>query len=129
MKSLRYTVDKLLKGMKPVTVYPESLQAHYNRLPDSIEVVWQRDGGMIVGTIVADNFEFATQGEGPAEFIDMVNDAVATSYNIPESYRDEIKKFHTFIPRDEKDLEYLNNQSILSAKYSVTKQAKAFEHA
>ena len=62
------------------------MEAYYNRLPDSIEVEWQRDGKYIVGKINAGDKKFMTQAISAKEFVDMVNDALLVVYNIPEAY-------------------------------------------
>lgn len=67
--------------------------ALYHRLPDSIGVSWERDGKYIVGTIEAGGKKFFTQGKGADDFVEMVNDAVYTMYDVPEPYRPGMKAY------------------------------------
>lgn len=79
---------------KPI-VYEEVVISCYNKLPDKIKVDWKRNGKYIVGKIQADEHEFYTQALSAKEFVDMVNEALFITYNIPEEYFDilEDKKF------------------------------------
>jgi len=52
-----------------------------------IGVSWQRDGKFIIGSItVDDGDEFMTQAKSAKEFVEMVNDAIYATYEIPAEY-------------------------------------------
>jgi hypothetical protein len=74
-------------------IIPEVRAVHYNHLPDTISVEWQRDGEYIVGIIKTENKEFMTQGKGADDFVEMVHDAVYTMYDVPELYRSVMKAY------------------------------------
>lgn len=93
---------------------PEAYSAYINKLPDSIQVQWKRDGVFIIGNIITDDFAFLTQGKGADDFIDMVNDAVMTIYDIPDDYLKVVKKARSFTPKPE-ELSQLKNGEILKA--------------
>lgn len=92
----------------------EAFEAYFNRLPQFIEVSWFRDGKYIVGNIKAGDQEFMTQGLNGDDFIEMVNDAVYTMFDIPEDYIDVIEKAKTFQPPVE-ERKKLEDQSVQSS--------------
>lgn len=67
-------------------IAPEAALGYFNRLPDRISVRWFRDGEFIIGDVIAGDAAFKTQAKSPVEFVDMVNDAVFASYEIPTRY-------------------------------------------
>lgn len=88
----------LLKSLQSLLrPQPELLRevyiAHFHRLPDNIQVAWEREGEYIVGTIKAGDKEFMTQGKGPEDFVEMVHDAVYTAFDIPGPYRPGMKAY------------------------------------
>ena len=66
----------------------EVVDCFWQKLPHTIEVKWFRDGKFIVGEVKADNYKFITQGENAKEFIEMVNDALFSVYEVPNDYFD-----------------------------------------
>lgn len=104
---------KILKTLKknifPPKLSQEALAAYINRLPEHLEVQWFRDGNFIIGTIVADNKKFMTQGMDGDDFIEMVNDAIVSVNNIPEDYVDVIRSMKTYLPPAEERARLFNN--------------------
>ena len=95
---MSYSVDKVKQEVRKrfSRRYPEVLFACVNKLPENIEVSWEREDGLIVGTIRADEgHEFMTQGRNAKEFIEMVNDAV---YDVPIEYYDLLEKYKAYVP-------------------------------
>lgn len=71
----------------------EAFVAYFHKLPDTVQVSWERDGRFIVGHVEAGGFTFSTQGRDANNFVEMVNDAVYTVYDIPEDYRRFMKAY------------------------------------
>lgn len=94
IKTLFRSAVARLRG--PLSI--EAIEAYYHKIPNSIQVSWERDGDMIVGTVKAGNHEFYTQGKDADDFIEMVNDAVYTVYEIPFEYLDVIERLKPFSP-------------------------------
>ena len=102
----------------------EAFIAYFNKLPDTVEVSWMKDGGLIVGKVIAGDNEFMTQGRNADDFIEMVNDAVITAYRIPESYIEALKKTgKTYLPAKEVWIN-LNDGKITRSKFSFEKKAE-----
>jgi hypothetical protein len=98
----------------------EAFDAYFNRLPDSIQVDWFRDGNFIIGNISDGSNKFMIQGKNPDDFIDMVNDAVIAMNNIPSSYVDVIKKSKTYVPNSE-ERKSLGDVAVMSATMGIIK--------
>lgn len=66
----------------------EVIHAYFHKLPDSIHVLWKRDGGFIIGEIrLSDDSEpIFTQARNSKEFVRMVNDAVYIALNFKPEY-------------------------------------------
>jgi hypothetical protein len=94
----------------PPKIYREVFDAYYFRLPENIKVDWQRDGNFIIGKVIAGNNEFITQGKSADDFVEMVNDAIYTSFGIPLEYIDAIRNARPYYPPTEirKQLEDLS---------------------
>lgn len=107
-------IQKRLREAKlflfPPKKYREVFDAYYFRLPENITVNWERDGNFIIGKVTAGNNKFVTQGKSADDFVEMVNDAIYTSFGVPLEYIDEIKKARPFYPPIEvrRQLEDLN---------------------
>lgn len=71
----------------------EALSAYFQKLPDSIQVHWERSDALIVGQVVAGEFTFVTQGRNAGDFVEMVHDAVYTVFDIPDEYRRFMKAY------------------------------------
>lgn len=99
----------------------EALIAYFNRLPAGITVRWEKDGQYIIGTINAEKNEFMTQSKNPDDFVDMVNDAIYTVYNIPERYRRHMK---SYLPSGD-ELKKLGSSKILNSTLNIRKTATA----
>ncbi len=99
----------------------EAFDAYYHKLPDQIEVRWFRDSGMIIGEVTAGDKKFMTQGKDASDFVEMVNDAVYTVYEIPRDYLGIIKESHSFSPK-EHILKVLSDGKTLSGDMLVKKE-------
>ncbi len=106
-----FTVQKLSK---------KAFEAYYYRLPDTISVRWQRDGKFIVGEVSDGKHTFVTQGRNTDEFVEMVNDALLTIYNIPRQYQDVVRLAKTYEPPLEVRKQ-LEDTTILTANFSSHK--------
>ncbi len=98
--------------------YSEAFFAYCNKLPDRVEVSWERDNNYIIGTVKTDDREFVTQGISAGDFIEMVNESLIVSYDIPRDYADIVKKAKVFVPSAE-ELEKLRDPSIKSANFGI----------
>ena len=121
-------LGKLFHSLKRTTFVPEAFFAYYNRLPERVEVNWERDGEYFIGRVKAGEYEFMTQGKGVKDFIDMVNDAVCTVYDIPVEYDAIIQKARTYMPDDE-TLELLWKGEPAGKSYSFMKSREVLRHA
>ncbi len=65
---------------------PEAFYAYIHRMPDTVSVKWQKDGDYIVGEVGFDNFSFVTQARSAEEFVELVNEGVVISNNVPKDY-------------------------------------------
>ncbi|MFA5187759.1 MAG: hypothetical protein WC460_00160 [Patescibacteria group bacterium] len=101
-------------------LYREAAEAYWNKLPQEIEVSWFRDGKYIIGQINAEGNKFMTQGRNADEFIDMVNDAVFSVYEIPPEYF-EILSPKKFTPKSN-EYERLRNNGIIAGEISLERQ-------
>jgi hypothetical protein len=101
-------------------LYREAAEAYWNKLPQGIEVSWFRDGKYIVGHINAEGNRFMTQGRNADEFIDMVNDAVFSVYEIPQEYFGILSP-KKFTPKSD-EYERLKNIDIATGKISLERQ-------
>ena len=110
---------KILNFFYQPKICQEAFTAYYNRLPNSIEVEWQRDGKYIVGKINAGDKKFMTQAVSAREFVDMVNDALFVVYKIPAEYFKALncKKFE---PSAEQ-FAVLNNGAVKNSKIQFSK--------
>ena len=100
----------------------EAFDAYFYRLPEQISVSWMRDGKFIVGSIADEGHEFLTQAQSGDEFIEMVNDAVYTFHDIPESYREAIAEHRAYNPslQERKKLEDAQvHNSVISFKKDI----------
>ncbi|PIY96101.1 MAG: hypothetical protein COY66_05095 [Candidatus Kerfeldbacteria bacterium CG_4_10_14_0_8_um_filter_42_10] len=100
---------------------PEAFIAYLSKLPSSIQVKWIRDGKFIIGWISADDNEFMTQGKNAEEFIEMVNDAVYTAYEIPDNYVTVINKYKAYKPPIE-EMKKLKDGSVSKANFNAKKE-------
>lgn len=99
----------------------EAFTAYFHRLPDSIEVNWHREGKFIVGRVAADGKKFMTQGLNVDEFVEMVNDAVITVFDIPEDYINVINKSKAYLPTAE-EYKRLNDNKISHSSFGSRKR-------
>ena len=107
---------KFIKLFRP-RLSQEQLDCYFNRLPDSIQVKWERDDKFIVGWVKEDGNEYMTQGMNAKDFIEMVNDVVYTMHDIPEEYRLAMKSYSP----NERAMRALKDNSIKSASIQVEK--------
>ncbi|MCX6746494.1 MAG: hypothetical protein NTX00_05825 [Candidatus Parcubacteria bacterium] len=111
---------KLLKNLFKKPIYIEVAEAYWHKLPEEIEVKWFRDGEYIIGKITADGHDFMTQGKDARDFIDMVNDAVFSVYEIPKQYFDVLNA-KRFYPKQEA-LMKLNDNKISFGEINLEKE-------
>ena len=118
------TIMSLLEQIKEFFVKPEIYEeaaiAYFNRLPNSVQVSWFRDGKFIVGRITADGQELMTQAFSAKEFVEMVNDAVFSFYGIPKEYFKVLdkKKMHP----SKEGFDRLNDAAIQKSTMSLEKE-------
>lgn len=116
-----FNKGKILRFFYQPKIYKEAFDAYYNRLPDSIEVDWQRDGKYIIGKIKAGDKKFMTQAVSAKEFVDMVNDALFVVYKIPDEYFKALES-RKFKPLPE-EFKAMNNAAIKKSKIEFSKVA------
>jgi hypothetical protein len=118
------TLKKIYRylSFKP-SLSQEAFVAYFHRLPDNIQVSWRRDGDMIVGQVIAGDKEFYTQGRNADEFIEMVNDAIYTAYEIPFGYIDAVSSARAFRPKED-ELRALYNGKVPGANLSILRDKK-----
>ena len=119
---------KFLKSLFKQKLSREAFGAYFYRLPSSIEVSWFRDGKYIVGTIKTEDQEFSTQGLDADDFIEMVNDAVYTMYDIPDEYIDLLKTVKTYSPQL-KEKQKLQDASIKNSIIRFLKNEEVLQTA
>lgn len=112
----------LLKiGLRKLDIDRDAFEAYFHKLPEKIQVSWFKDGKFIIGRIKTDEKEFMTQGHDADEFIDMVNDALITVYNIPKDYIDLLRSKKTYNP-DYEQRKLLEDASVRSGKFGSKKE-------
>ncbi len=109
-------------------LHQEVFDACFYKLPKKVQVNWFRDKGYIIGTINTGNNEFATQGKNADDFIEMVNDAIFTMYDIPEDYMDVISKARTYTP-PQQEMEKLRNKNNSRASFGFVKNKEILKVA
>jgi len=99
-------------------VEPEVMRAYLDKLPGNIKVNWKRESdGYIVGDIATEDYTFSTQGKNGDDFIEMVNDAVFTMYDVKRDHIDLLKKFYYIKPRSAEEMEKLKAKKIHSSMF------------
>lgn len=113
MSPLRYRLHLVWNALpwNKEEVIPEVAEVHVQNLPKHVEVSWERDGEMIVGTISLDGDAIMTQAESAKEFVEMVNDAIYTACNIPNLYVPVLGGLTRVHPTDE-EFTKLDNASV-----------------
>lgn len=107
----------------------EALFAYYHKLPNKIQVRWFRDGKYIVGEVNDGSKVFFTQGKNAEDFINMVNESLIASYNIPYDYFDALKSVKQFQPKPEERIR-LENLKVLEGSFGSKKiEEKALKFA
>jgi hypothetical protein len=107
-------------------VYKEAFDAYFNRLPNTLQTQWFRDGDFIIGKVeTEDGTSFVTQAKNADEFIEMVNDALFAVYEIPKEYFDSLMTVKKFLPKKE-EFERLNNASIKGSSLGFIKKELKF---
>ncbi|MBI4426556.1 MAG: hypothetical protein HY567_03175 [Candidatus Kerfeldbacteria bacterium] len=101
-------------------IEPEALLAYFYRLPEKIEVSWEKDGQYIIGRIKTDDKEFLTQGVDSDDFIEMVNDAVYSAYEIPNDYIEVVSQLRPYFPKPE-EKEKLESVAVTRSRFSTHK--------
>lgn len=98
----------------------EVAQCYADRLPQNIRVSWIRDGRQIVGTIFFSDEDFVmTAGETAEEFVEMVNDAIYASCEIPPQYIPALGgKMRIHPPRSE--MEKLRDAAVKNSNFNFS---------
>lgn len=112
----------------PPKICKEVFNAYYFRLPENIRVDWQRDGSFIIGKVIAGDNEFITQGKSADDFVEMVNDAIYTSFGIPLEYIDAIRSARPYYPTAE-IRKQLEDVSIKENTLSIRRNKNAMQLA
>lgn len=119
---------RILKKLFKPAIIPEAYFAYFHRLPDEIQAEWFRDDGFIVGRVRAGGKEFVTQGADADDFIRMVNECVATVFDIPEDYADLVTRTRTFLPSPA-DRRMLDDKSVTRRSFGFVKHELTFKVA
>jgi len=120
---MSYFISFFIKFFKP-QLTREQFYAYFDKLPNNIEVSWFRDGKFIIGRIDAEGYKFMTQAISAKEFIEMVNDAILSIYEIPKEYFSSLEG-KLFIPTDE-EFQRLNNEAVRKSKMDFKKDVKVY---
>jgi len=116
---LKLRCSLIRKIFKP-EIIPEAFFAYYHKLPSNVSVEWFRDGGFIVGKVLADDKSFMTQGVSADDFINTVNESILTVFNIPYAYFDILKQSKSYIPKRD-EYERLKDTSINTSTMGINK--------
>lgn len=106
----------------------EVFDAYFHKLPENIEVKWFRDEGYIVGAIDTNGGKCFTQGKNAEDFINMVNDAVFTAYDIPEDYTDAISALRAYKPPED-EMNKLRDKKVKNSILGFIKNKEALKIA
>jgi len=104
----------------PSEMYLEEAIAFVNRLPNDIQVHWQRDGKFIIGEITDGDHSYLTQAKSAKELVEMVNDVVYSVYGVKQKYF-RILGENKYYPNPE-EFEKLNNAAIDKEEMNFIKQ-------
>lgn len=127
MQMFRANLFRWLRSLLPICFRHLDLtvfQCQWQKLPNSIEVSWFRDGRFIVGQVNAGEYKFMTQGRNAKEFIEMVNDALLAVYEVPEDYLDIFLRNRKYQP-DSYQMSLLTNKEIKGAEFGIKKMELA----
>jgi hypothetical protein len=103
-KDMFRNIHYKLRGLRPTDT--DTAYALISKLPATIRVSWKKENGAVIGEITTDdNTRLVTYAPNPIEFVEMVQDAVFTAYDIPVQYR--VKYFANFYQPPEEELEKL----------------------
>lgn len=90
----------------------EVLVCYRDKLPtNDVQVSWTRDGDFIVGEIKIGDQSFYTQGRTAQEFVEMVNDALYATYEIPVKYVKQLGGNYRLMP-SELEFKKLNDAAV-----------------
>lgn len=107
---------------------PEAFNAYLHKLPKNIKVEWQRNGKLIVGEITAEKNKFMTQGYSGKEFVEMVNDAVYTMYDVPEDYRHAVRQSRAYNPSQDEQ-QKLEDAGVKKSSITFSKSKRVIRTA
>jgi len=119
LSPIRHNFRLFLSKFKSSSIIEEALVCYRQKLPDRIGVSWQREkDGYIVGKVIVEengkeNY-FFTQGKNGKDFIENVNDALYSYYEIPAQYISYLGGLEKYNPPLE-DLEKLNDKNVRKA--------------
>ena len=115
-------LKKIIKCFVKPQLSKEAFFAYFHRLPDKIQVKWNKKNGLIIGVVSDGKKVYYTQGKNPDDFVNMVNDVVYTMYDIPEDYYETLSKCKAYIP-NELERKKLGLESIRHSDISLKKKA------
>jgi len=99
----------------------EQFEAYFNRLPDSFDIDWRKDGDFIVANLkVNDGEEYTFQVISAEEFVEVMNNILFEANQIPYNYQKEISKLGRFTLTDEQFNE-LNDKAVKKSELKINK--------
>lgn len=115
-----FNKGKIFRFFRKPELCQEAFDAYFDRLPDSLQVSWFKDGKYIIGEVEADGEKFMTQAVSAKEFVEMVNDALFVTYKIPEKYFDVLLASKKFMPTKDQ-FEAMDNIAITKSNIEFKK--------
>lgn len=109
-------------------IMEEAFWAYFHKLPAEIQVEWFRDGSFIIGKVIAGDKEFMTQGRDAKDFVEMVNDAILTAFEIPEDYLEIVKKARIYKP-SLGEINKLNDRNVSHSRIGLVRQEESLQLA
>lgn len=111
----------LRERFSPSEVIREEAIVFASKLPNNIQVGWQREGRFIIGQITDGENMYYTQAKSAKEFVEMVSDVIYSVYGVKLQYY-RILGEHRYFPSDPKEFERLNNKAIFKSEIRLAKQ-------
>lgn len=99
----------------PSEAIREEAIAFASKLPNNIQVGWQREGRFIIGRIIDGENTYYTQAKSAKEFVEMVSDVIYSVYGVKLQYY-RILGEDKYFPSDPEEFERLNNKAIFKSE-------------
>ncbi len=77
-----------------------------------------------MGTVKAGDKEFVTQGKDADDFIEMVNESVIVSFDVPREYVEILSKSYLFYPPPA-ELNKLKNSAVTASSFGTINALKS----